>query len=257
MALIKPGEDFEIGNKGSHIGSLTTKGHDAGNIFSCTNSFHSKQKWILDSGATDHVAMSLECFTSYNKIRNIKVNLPNGTCVNATHKGTIKLNDNITVHNLLFILDFNYNLISTSRLIMDSHVHITFTNKGCFIQNQLSRRMIGSASLHEGLYTMFDMSSNVSFVNSGSSIVWHKRLGHLSDKRLHVLHNKYNYIEYGNEYCDICHMCKQRKLSFSISESHAVKCFDVIHTDIWRPSPTPSLHGHHYFLTIIDDHSRY
>ena len=33
MALIKPGEDSEIGNKGSHIGSLTTKGHDAGNIF--------------------------------------------------------------------------------------------------------------------------------------------------------------------------------------------------------------------------------
>jgi len=60
MALIKLGEDFEIGNLGNHIGSLTTKIHDAGNIFSCTNSFHSKQKWILDSGATDHIAMSLE-----------------------------------------------------------------------------------------------------------------------------------------------------------------------------------------------------
>jgi len=114
--------------------------------------------------------MSLECFTSYNKIRNIKVNFPNGTCVNVTHLGTIKLNDNITLHNVLFIPDFNYNLISTSRLIMDSHVHITFINKGCFIQDQLSRRMIGSASLHEGLYTMSDMSSNVSFVNSVSSI---------------------------------------------------------------------------------------
>jgi len=52
-------------------------------------------------------------------------------------------------------------------------------------------------------------------------------------------------------------MSKQRKLPFSVSESHVVKCFDVIHTDIWGPSPTPSLHGHRYFLSIIDDHNRY
>jgi len=27
--------------------------------------------------------------------------------------------------------------------------------------------------------------------------------------------------------------------------------------DIWGPSPNPSLHGHRYFLTIIDDFSKF
>jgi len=52
-------------------------------------------------------------------------------------------------------------------------------------------------------------------------------------------------------------MAKQKKLSFSNSESRTDRCFSLIHIDIWGPSPTPSLHGHRYFLTIIDDFSRF
>lgn len=94
----------------------------------------------------------------------------------------------------------------------------------------------------------------MNFVNSG---IWHKRLGHLFDKRLQFLRNKHDYIESGNEHCDICHMSKQRKLNFSNSKSRTDKCLDLIHVDIWGPTPNPSLHGHRYFLTIIDDCSRF
>jgi len=52
-------------------------------------------------------------------------------------------------------------------------------------------------------------------------------------------------------------MAKQRKVSFSNSDSRVDRCFSLIHVDIWGPYPTPSLHGHHYFLTIIDDFSRF
>jgi len=35
------------------------------------------------------------------------------------------------------------------------------------------------------------------------------------------------------------------------------KCFDLIHVEIWGPYSIASIHGHKYFLTIVDDYSRY
>jgi len=33
--------------------------------------------------------------------------------------------------------------------------------------------------------------------------------------------------------------------------------FDLLHMDIWGPCSKPSMHGHKYFLTIVDNHSRF
>lgn len=93
-------------------------------------------------------------------------------------------------------------------------------------------------------------------VNSIQNL-WHKRLGHPSDKRLGILKHKHDLIALRDMYCDVCHMAKQKKLSFSNSDSHGNKTFDLIHNDIWGASPTPSLHGHRHFLTIADDCNRF
>lgn len=52
-------------------------------------------------------------------------------------------------------------------------------------------------------------------------------------------------------------MAKQKKLSFPASVTVIDKCLHTLHVDIWGPAPNPSLHGHRYFLTIIDDYSRF
>jgi len=36
-----------------------------------------------------------------------------------------------------------------------------------------------------------------------------------------------------------------------------LKCFYVIHVDVWGPYSLSSVHGHKYLLTIVDDYSRY
>jgi len=106
---------------------------ESGNILFCIKPLNKEDKWILDSGATEHVTMNIQNFTTYQEVKNIKVNLPNDNCVVATHKGDVKIHDDIIMHNVLFIPDFHFNLISISRLITDSHVHIVFTNSECFI----------------------------------------------------------------------------------------------------------------------------
>ena len=37
----------------------------------------------------------------------------------------------------------------------------------------------------------------------------------------------------------------------------ALHNFDLLHMDIWGPCSKTSMHGHKYFLTIVDDHSRF
>jgi hypothetical protein len=57
--------------------------------------------------------------------------------------------------------------------------------------------------------------------------------------------------------CDICHLARHRKLPYKLSVNKAAKCGDLIHFDIWGPNSIHSIHGHKYFLTAVDDCSRF
>nr|GMC80343.1 uncharacterized protein LOC109191246 [Ipomoea batatas] len=46
------------------------------------------------------------------------------------------------------------------------------------------------------------------------------------------------------------------RLPFHPSTSISAACFNLLHMDIWGPYRVATIHGHHYFLTILDDHSR-
>ena len=83
-------------------------------------------------------------------------------------------------------------------------------------------------------------------------------LWHISNKCINVIKNKFTYVKYNNSFvCEVCHFAKQKRLSFPISTSKSKKYFDLIHVDIWGPYSIPSIHGHKYFLTIVDDYSGY
>ena len=57
--------------------------------------------------------------------------------------------------------------------------------------------------------------------------------------------------------CDTCHYSKQRKLPFQLSTTVSKAPFDLIHVDIWGPYCTSSVDGFKYFLTVVDDMSRF
>ena len=57
--------------------------------------------------------------------------------------------------------------------------------------------------------------------------------------------------------CDIYHFTKQKKLSFPTSEHVSIFPFDLVHCDLWGPFFKATNEGYKYFLTIVDDFSRY
>jgi len=93
-------------------------------------------------------------------------------------------------------------------------------------------------------------------VNNCNIDVWHNRLGHL-------WHNKYIcsrflYIHFNKiNVCESCYLAKQHMLPFTNNNHVSEHIFDLIHIDIWRPINVPSIRGHMFFLTIVDDFSRY
>lgn len=58
-------------------------------------------------------------------------------------------------------------------------------------------------------------------------------------------------------HCRICPLAKQRRLAFPSLNNVATHVFDIVHSDTWGPFATKSHAGFSYFLTIVDDCSRY
>ena len=60
-----------------------------------------------------------------------------------------------------------------------------------------------------------------------------------------------------DHHCSICPIAKQSRLPFPTSLSHSISVFDIIHGDVWGPYRVPNHDGKRYFLTLVDDMSRY
>nr|KYP39800.1 hypothetical protein KK1_038865 [Cajanus cajan] len=88
-------------------------------------------KWILDTGATDQICFSLTCFTSYKFIKPIHVNLPNGNSILASISGTIHFSPFLYLTDVLYLPNFQYNLISVSKLTSVLNCTLTFSDNSC------------------------------------------------------------------------------------------------------------------------------
>ncbi|KAL6327382.1 hypothetical protein AAG906_019072 [Vitis piasezkii] len=96
--------------------------------------------------------------------------------------------------------------------------------------------------------------------NDSSTDLWHRRLGHMSEKGLQVLSKKELLAGIKGTPLKTCVHCfhgKQNRISFrrniAFRKSHVL---DLIHSDVCGPLKVRTLGGALYFVTFIDDHSR-
>ena len=89
---------------------------------------------------------------------------------------------------------------------------------------------------------------------------WHYRLGHLSNQRLDLLKEKLPCTSskiHRSSPCYVCPLAKQRKLSFVSHHNKSEFPFDLVHCDIWGPYSQLSYSSYQYFLTLVDDCTRF
>ena len=100
---------------------------ESGIVLSAHNSvLHNSSHWIIDSGATCHIAHDITFFNSISLVSGISVTLPNKSRVPVQFIGTVKFNSNFVLENVFYVPSFNVNLFSVSAFLKQPHRTITF-----------------------------------------------------------------------------------------------------------------------------------
>nr|KYP60497.1 Retrovirus-related Pol polyprotein from transposon TNT 1-94 [Cajanus cajan] len=224
------------------------------------NNYHT---WIIDSGATSHICCFKHLFHSYTAIHDSHVLLPNSTKVKVEGIGSIKINDDIFLHNVLYIPTFRFKLLSLLTLINENSFRFTMEPNSFTLQDLKTLRKIGTAKQQQRLLvfefpTCTFPSNCINSCNVVTYDTWHKRLGHVPKSVYRLITNKTDLSSIDSSYhCSICNIAKQNRLPFSNPNKFSPNCFDLIHADIWGPFRQPTYDGFRYFLTLVDDKSRF
>ncbi|RDX88760.1 hypothetical protein CR513_29604, partial [Mucuna pruriens] len=94
---------------------------------------------------TNYICTSIDKFENYHKINPILVSLPNKSIVMIHLARNVKVSYALILRNALFLLEFNINRVSISKLTKTAQCNFTF------VGDDLALRKIGLVKLHNGL----------------------------------------------------------------------------------------------------------
>jgi len=262
--------DYNTEN-GIFIGCILSKPSDDNS--KCKQMLQDISVWILDSGSSIHITNSIR---HLENIKNCNENiiLPNGKMVLANYRGdfTGYINSNkLTLRNVYYVPTITKNIISINKLTMENYKIIFFNHNNesyASIYDKHKNRITNIKSNKQNIFTIWISITPLNFNNSKSDNLlysnlynitkldkinlWHRRLGHFNIDKI-----KNNLLKYDiKTKCPICSNSKMKNAIFKKAENNTNTTFELIHTDIVGPV-NESLHGNRYFLTILDDYSRF
>ncbi|GJS73377.1 pol polyprotein [Tanacetum coccineum] len=165
--------------------------------------------------------------------------------------------------NVLYVLEIRKNFVSGWLLNKFGFCLVFESDKFVLSKNQM---YVGKGYAVNGMFKLNVMvvKNDINKMNSSaylieSSKVWHDRLGHLNFNPMRRL-IKFNSIP--NFHIDSkykCKTCVEAKLTRSSFKSVKRKTepLDMIHTDIYDLKSLPTKGGNKYFITFIDDCTKY
>ncbi|KAK4485459.1 hypothetical protein RD792_008100 [Penstemon davidsonii] len=157
----------------------------------------SPSTWLLDSGASHHMSPDSTVFTVLHSKPYGSVTTADGTPMPLAGIGPIDT-PNMSLDSVYHIPNLAMNLVSVGQLC-DSGYSVSFSSTSCHVQDQQSKKLIGTGRRQGGLYVLDKLkapaiaASSVDLssfhLNSSSSpfYLWHSRLGHVSAPRLKYL----------------------------------------------------------------------
>ncbi|PHT26612.1 Dicarboxylate transporter 1, chloroplastic [Capsicum baccatum] len=219
----------------------------------------------MDSGATRHVCTNKELFSSF-ALAQVEEMLYMANSATAKVKGTRKIclkmtsDKALTLNSVLYVLELRRNLISVSLLDKNGFKCVTVSGKIIVSKGEM---YVGKGYLTEVLYKMnvmtveMNKSLNSSYLLESYDL-WHERLGHVNYKTLRKLINLevLPNFECNKSKYQTCVESKYAKHPYKSVKRNS-NFLDLIHTDICDMKSTPSRGGKKYFITFIDDCTRY
>ncbi|WOG86569.1 hypothetical protein DCAR_0205784 [Daucus carota subsp. sativus] len=116
---------------------------------------YDKNTWIIDSGASNHMCGNKNIFHNLRSLDlPVRVGLPDGSVKIVDKMGDIKLSRRLTLYDVLYIDEFNHNLLSVSKLIKTSKINVMFDTKICILQDPSTKEIVGRGKEENGLYRL-------------------------------------------------------------------------------------------------------
>ncbi|KAJ9539071.1 hypothetical protein OSB04_031804 [Centaurea solstitialis] len=213
--------------------------------------------WI-DSGSPIHITTSLQGITKRRKPQKFEqqVCVGNGAKVAVKAIGTLELDlgleKSIFLDNVYFIPSLKRNLIFAVLLVKNScKLVIDYDGIKIFQDSNY----LGCGNFNNTTIT----GTKRTIVRENSANLWHRRLDHISKDRLKALvkNNSLPDLDFSDlQDCIECFKGKQNN-KFKKTSVRSGKLLELIHTHICGPFKHITLCGNTYFLTFIDDYSRF
>ena len=248
---------------------------------SSTNSSSTRSiRFNVDSGSTDTLVRNKEDIQIYSSLVH-PIEVASGNIIHATAIGKLP-GPIINLDQVLVVPEVTQNLLSTSKL--DDQGFDTLFSKGkVYIGKEFSvGKVLLSGSRSSNVYHVdFPLETNSSSsahaydshysldapsISAKAFLLdeWHLKFNHLNKQDLLKLCK--NHMVNGLDFkpnddlscCESCLIGKARKGSApSFAVHKATRIGELIHTDVCGPIRPISNSGFMYFLTLIDDYSRY
>ncbi|KAL0312905.1 UNVERIFIED_CONTAM: Retrovirus-related Pol polyprotein from transposon TNT 1-94 [Sesamum radiatum] len=232
------------------------------------NLVENKTDSILDTGASKHFCSNKELFQEFKKATDGEcVYMGNSAIAGVWGKGKVLLKltsgKTVALQDVLYVPSLRRNLISGSlhnkvglKIVLEAD-KVIITRGGDFI---------GNGYLSDGLFVLntLPVISNKSTSNSAYIVesinIWHGRLGHVnfdSIKRLKSM-NLINTFEASK--CTKCSICVESKFVKKPLKPVTQRCtelLELIYSDLADLKNTLSKGGKKYYISLVDDYSRY
>ena len=240
-----------------------------GETFGITPSAHRDEDlWFLDSGATQSAT---NCKSNLNQLEPCQLRMGSATGqdlnIQAVGNVVIATNQNIPIFltKCYFSPDLIGNFISISKLT-DQKFTITFERYVCYIYK--NGVLVAEGFRANDLYAIkaFTLDRLCAVSNTPLpeqtpeelAMSWHRALNYINFSDLFKLKHQLGLKPCNIRLqCEVCQLAKCHKQPFSISKTISVGPLDLIHSDVSGIVRQPSHSLCKYFLTFIDDYSRY
>ena len=225
------------------------------------------QKWMLDSGCTDHITSDISDFTTYRTLPTPqKAWFADGKSYTTyigigTVKGTTKICREPWAIELSEVLHSPgiggrfFSVLKAGKKGFET----TFTGHSATITK--GRVTFVEAKVHGNHYwaTIAPSPAQIGSIAAKVPIeTLHARLGHLSWSSLQRLTENIDPTQKCTlSTCEGCLLGKSTRCKFPATTHQQTKPFTLVHMDLAGPMKTHSIQGHYYHFVIVDDYTCY
>lgn len=228
---------------------------------------------VFDSGASAHISPYRDDFSTFQSTPPKVLRAANKQGFSAIGKGELVLDlpngatsSKLHLTEVLYSPEAGYTLVSIGRLD-DAGFSTTFANGKCTIRDPGGTRVAEIPRNERGLYKMIREGEEANAVSEPLTLdMLHRRLGHIAPAAAQKLVRDGLVsglkLEGDGGVDFLCESCAYGKMTrrpiAKVREGEGAKEFgEEVHSDVWGPARVETKKGRRYYVTFIDDHSRW